>query len=88
VCCVTVVNQRCAATAVPFPAGTVVRLRKALSDLASPFGNHDFLWVFVSRLFVQMGICTVQEYLLYYIENAIELPNAMSKEAGVRSSTL
>jgi hypothetical protein len=26
-----------------------------------PFRSHDFMWVFVSRLLVQMGIYTVQE---------------------------
>ena len=57
--------------------------RKALSDMGTPFGNHDFRWVFISRLFVQMGIYTVQEYLLYYVKYAVQTPEGLSAEAAV-----
>jgi hypothetical protein len=50
-----------------------------------PFQNHDFLWVFVSRLLVQMGIYTVQEYLLYFLGYAVDLPPGMTAEQAVRA---
>jgi hypothetical protein len=42
-------------------AGVCHSLRKLVLDLMMPFRSHDFMWVFVSRLLVQMGIYTVQE---------------------------
>ncbi len=51
--------------------------------MGTPFGNHDFRWVFISRLFVQMGIYTVQEYLLYYVKYAVDTPDGLSAEAAV-----
>ncbi len=43
-------------------------------------------WVFVSRLLVQMGIYTVQEYLLFYVEYAVkDKPAKLSPEAAVRA---
>jgi hypothetical protein len=62
-------------------------LKRLVAEMTSPFANHDFRWVFISRLLVQMGIYTVQEYLLYYVEYAVETPEGLSPEAAVRSHT-
>lgn len=40
-----------------------------------PFKNHDFLYVFGTRFLMQMGIITVQEYLQYYLQDAIGSDN-------------
>jgi MFS family permease len=49
----------------------------------SPFGDHDFRWAFGSRLMYQMGIYTVQTYLLYYIRDAITLPPGVTAQAAL-----
>jgi len=46
---------------------------KNLADMWSPFKIHDFRWVFISRLFIQMGVYTVQEFLFYWVEDIIPM---------------
>lgn len=40
----------------------------------SAFADNDFFWAFWSRVSIQMGIFTVQEYLLLYLQYAVRLP--------------
>jgi len=35
--------------------------------------NHDFRWVFITRLLYNMGIYSVQEFLQYYVKDVIPL---------------
>lgn len=57
---------------------------EAIVDIMKPFRNNDFRWVFLTRMMVQMGIYTVQEFLLFYIRDAIELPDDLTPEGMVR----
>jgi Na+/melibiose symporter-like transporter len=50
----------------PFSLGEFVR------GLASPFKNRDFAWVFWTRLLMQMGLFTVQEFLQYYLGDVVK----------------
>ena len=36
---------------------------------SSPFWNSDFVWLFISRFFIQMGAIIVQENLQYYLRD-------------------
>jgi MFS family permease len=42
-----------------------------LLSLVRPFFSHDFRVVFLTRFIMQLGICTVQEYLLFYLSDEI-----------------
>lgn len=42
-----------------------------LESFIAPFRNNDFRVVFFTRFLMQMGILTVQEYLQYYLKDAI-----------------
>ena len=42
-----------------------------LLSLVRPFLSHDFRVVFLTRFIMQLGICTVQEYLLFYLSDEI-----------------
>jgi MFS family permease len=44
-------------------------------SFAKPFSSHDFRVVFFTRFLMQMGILTVQEYLQYYLKDAIGSDN-------------
>lgn len=44
-----------------------------LQRLLSPFALPDFKWIFISRLFIQMGVYTVQEFLLYWVKDVIPM---------------
>jgi len=39
--------------------------------LIKPFCSRDFLWVFLTRLLVMLGIFTVQEFLQYYFKDIV-----------------
>jgi len=39
--------------------------------LIEPFRSRDFLWVFLTRLLVMLGIFTVQEFLQYYFKDIV-----------------
>jgi len=43
----------------------------------------DFRWVFFTRLLVQQGVFTVQEFLQYYLKDAVVLPVGMPVESAV-----
>ena len=42
-----------------------------LASFIAPLQNHDFRVVFFTRFLMQMGILTVQEYLQFYLKDAI-----------------
>jgi len=42
-----------------------------LQGLVRPFRSRDFLWVFLTRFLVMLGIYTVQVYLRYYLKDTI-----------------
>lgn len=42
-----------------------------LASFLAPFQSHDFRILFFTRFLMQMGILTVQEYLQYYLQDAI-----------------
>jgi MFS family permease len=52
----------------PFHAGEFIR------GLTEPFKHSDFTWVFLTRLLVEMGIFTVQEFIQYYLGDVIGAP--------------
>ena len=54
---------------------------KGLKSFLKPLTDKDFLLVVLTRFLVQMGIYTVQEFLLWYIACTIQLP-----ESGVCTS--
>ncbi|MHB0938912.1 MAG: MFS transporter [Armatimonadota bacterium] len=39
--------------------------------LVEPFRSRDFLWVFLTRLLVMLGIFTVQEFLQFYFKDVV-----------------
>ncbi|MHB9023273.1 MAG: MFS transporter [Armatimonadota bacterium] len=47
------------------------RLREYLVGLAAPFRSSNFLWVFLTRFLVMLGIFTVQEFLQYYMKDVV-----------------
>ncbi len=49
----------------PFHLGAFLR------GLASPLRDHDFRWVFWTRMLMIMGTFTVQEYLEYYMRDVV-----------------
>lgn len=77
--CVTSVEEDTSMQPPPPP----LRPLRLLSDLVSPLRNHDFAWVFATRLIFQMGVYTVQEFLEYYFRDAVQLPAETSPETAV-----
>ena len=65
---------------------TCYSCRMWLREFLSAFADHDFRWVFISRLFIQLGIYTVQEYLLFYVKYAVDLPDGLDPHEAVRAS--
>jgi len=49
------------------PRGCIPRLRSCIA----PFHSPDFRILFATRFLMQMGILTVQEYMQYYMQDAI-----------------
>jgi len=50
----------------PFEFGAFTR------ELFRPFQNRDFTWVFWTRLLMEMGAFTVQEFVLYYLTDVVK----------------
>jgi len=46
-------------------------LAERISSVVKPMQSHDFRVVFFTRFLMQMGILTVQEYLQFYLKDAI-----------------
>jgi MFS family permease len=44
-----------------------------LRGFMKPFRSMDFRWLFFTRFMTQMGTVTVQEYLQYYVKDAIQV---------------
>lgn len=42
-----------------------------LMSFVEPFKDHDFRWLFFSRLFIQMGVVVVEGYMRYFIDATI-----------------
>lgn len=55
----------------PFTRARPITCLQRFNSFFSPFQNHDFRVVFFTRFLIQMGILTVQEYLQYYLKDAI-----------------
>lgn len=55
----------------PAAAPPPFRLRAFYRGLLEPFYSRDFLWVFLTRLLVMLGIFTVQEFLQYYFKDIV-----------------
>ena len=53
-----------------------------LVSLFKPFFSHDFRVVFFTRFVMQLGVLTVQEYLLFYLGAEIGTPVEDSVEGG------
>jgi MFS family permease len=49
---------------------------KGIKSFLKPLTDRDFLLVVLARFLVQMGIYTVQEFLLWYIACTIKLPSS------------
>lgn len=60
-------------------SGVKARVKSGLQlfgqAFVTPFQLADFKWVFLSRLFIQMGVYTVQEFLLFWVKDVIPIPN-------------
>jgi len=61
-------NRSAATIASPGSAGSTVSVALGFTD-SFPFCNADFVWLFVSRFFIQMGAIIVQENLQYYLRD-------------------
>lgn len=61
---------------------------ESLREFFRAFEDHDFRWVFISRLLIQMGIYTVQEYLLFYIKFAVNLPEGIDPHSALSAMML
>lgn len=48
--------------------------RTFFHSLLDPFQSRDFTWVFLTRFLVVMGTFTVQEFLLYYLDDVVGAP--------------
>jgi len=64
-------------------AAEVFDMGKLVREFFSVFENKDFKWVFLTRLLVQQGIFTVQEFLQFYLKDAIPLPVVVTPESTV-----
>ncbi len=51
--------------------GSSETLADFVKDIIRPFRSNDFRWVYITRLFVQMGIYSVQEYMNYFVSDII-----------------
>mmetsp|Transcript_17174 Transcript_17174/g.26832 ORF Transcript_17174/g.26832 Transcript_17174/m.26832 type:complete len:306 (-) Transcript_17174:799-1716(-) len=58
-------------TYVQVQKGVCIQAWEVLKGMASPFYCHDFRWVFVTRLLMQFGVFTIQEFLLYWVEEVL-----------------
>ena len=47
----------------------------------------NFFWVFFTRLLVQMGVYTVQEFLQYYMRDCVPLPEGMASGVAEAAAT-
>lgn len=76
-----VIHAACMAVTVHFIRETPIRevvspygIRPRCQSFIDVFRNKDFRIVFITRFLMQMGILTVQEYLQYYLDDAIGAP--------------
>lgn len=61
-----------------------VGLRVLLWGFVEPLvRHHDFRWVFCTRLLIQQGVYTVQEFLLYYMQDMVVRPEGTSASQAV-----
>jgi MFS family permease len=62
---VLTVNEPTPQSPLPF------RWKDYARGLIEPFRSRDFMWVFLTRFLVVLGIFTVQEYLQYYMKDVV-----------------
>ncbi len=63
--------------------GTVESVYAAVEGMLAPLRDHDFFWVFTTRLFAQFGVYTVQEFALFWVNDVLE-PHGL---AGLSTNT-
>ena len=66
-----------AASAAPLKCAETVR------GMVEPLRDHDFRWVFITRLLMQQGVYTVQEFLQYFMADAVDIPSTMPPQTAV-----
>eukprot|EP00127_Corallochytrium_limacisporum_P001543 Clim_evm4s65 gene=Clim_evmTU4s65 len=55
----------------------------AIGHFIEPFTKSaDFCWIFTTRLLNQMGVATVQFFMQYWMEDAVDLPDGLSPSAA------
>eukprot|EP00295_Goniomonas_pacifica_P001115 CAMPEP_0175809048 /NCGR_PEP_ID=MMETSP0107_2-20121207/2585_1 /TAXON_ID=195067 ORGANISM="Goniomonas pacifica, Strain CCMP1869" /NCGR_SAMPLE_ID=MMETSP0107_2 /ASSEMBLY_ACC=CAM_ASM_000203 /LENGTH=450 /DNA_ID=CAMNT_0017120717 /DNA_START=1 /DNA_END=1353 /DNA_ORIENTATION=- len=52
-----------------------LEFRSLIGDMIKPMRDHDFRWVFFTRLVMEMGQYTVQEFMLYFLSGPVDLPH-------------
>jgi len=67
-------------------SNVLVKLWRHITASLSSFKENDFFWVFVTRLLVQFGVFTVQEYMLYWVTDVLKTDSIPS--ASTRTSLL
>jgi len=61
---------------------------QVLNSMLLPLRDHDFFWVFVTRFLMQQGVYTVQEFLQFFMADAVALPVGMAAETAVSLTML
>ena len=68
----------------PNGSGCSATVKHIIGELISPLSYSDFRWVFLTRLLVNMGIYSVQEFLQYYVKDLIPVEGwTPTKEVSV-----
>jgi len=68
---------------IPSGSSEAPNCMRELQNFFAPFSEADFRWVFATRLLVQQGVFTVQEFLQYYLKDAVYLPPGLQAESAV-----
>ncbi len=53
-----------------------------MRGMASPLRDHDFRWVFLTRMLIIMGTFTVQEYLQYFMRDVVGTFELLGQEVA------
>ena len=68
----------------PVAGGPLARAGRIVCDYLSPLIHHaDFRWVFITRLLMQQGVYTVQEFLLYWMQDMVVRPAGVGAARAV-----
>jgi len=75
----------------PLPNGCSEFSYSFLKNLVQPFQSPDFMWVFITRMFIGLGFNTVQQFAQYYITDVIPSPysffSILNFETDVKRAT-